>query len=219
MMISMPVLGLNMRKKPKSEILLLAGLVAFLASGAATPGMAAFKKWRISKSDESRYCSAFVAFNRSIFTEICRKSSSGGFVDPSFENVAVPAALRERFAESALKRYFNRVDRDRVRGWMKGLTADGNWTWNTTVRKNLKYSHRSELEGVPFVSVVIKNGAPLGLRGVTLHVPKLKRSYTMVSGMPVTPKKSGTFTLQLSEKEYKQIASGRYAASIRRLWW
>ena len=208
-----------MRIKTNTATASLAGVVVCLALGAATPSTAAFKKWRISKSDESRYCSAFVAFNRSIFAEICRKNSSGKFADPDFTNVTVPTALQERFAESALKRYFNRVDRDRVRGWMKDITADGNWTWNVEVKKDVKYSHRSKLEGVPYITVFVRNRAPLGLRGVTLHIPKLKRNYALVSGVALTPKKTGSFTLKLSEEEYKLITGGRFHASIRRLWW
>jgi len=184
-----------------------------------TPGTAAYKKWRISKSDESQYCSAFVEFNRSIFSEICRKDDAGRFTQTAFENVTVPPALQERFAESALQRYFNSVDRDRVREWMTRLTADGNWTWQITVRKDVRYSHRSKLGGVPFVTVVIQNRAPLGLRGVTLHIPKLKKSYTLRSGVPLAPKSTGSFTLQLSEKEHGDITGGRYHASIRRIWW
>lgn len=198
---------------------ILAALLACIAIGTSTPAMAAFKKWRISKSDESRYSSAFVAFNRSIFSEICRKDGAGRFSEPQFSNVNIPNALRERFAESALERYFNRVDRDRVRGWMKGLTADGNWTWDVTVRKDVRHSHRSELGGVPFITVNIHNRAPLGFHGVTLHIPALKRSYTMLSGLPLSPRNKGSFKLQLSEQDYALISGGRHHASIRHIWW
>lgn len=177
------------------------------------------KKRRISKADIKQFSGEFVRYSVNIANEVCRKDEQDEFLPVSFDQVAIPPLLLDHFTESAIKRYFDKTGKDRMRSWMTEFSLPGNFQPKLMAKRELGTQRITSRRDGPYLEVRLHNSAPFAIQALTVHMLGTGRTYQLLPEKAVEPGKDGAFEVSLNQATYDMIRKQKFKVLLTAVTW